>query len=87
MLKELKENLKITEDDEDTILEGYLNSSKEYLNYIAGIDIDFESSSFAKGLLIERCRYQYNNAVEYFEINFKLDLMQLQIMFLGEVNV
>ncbi|MGG5463491.1 head-tail connector protein [Clostridium sp. B9] len=87
MLEELKENLQISGNDEDNILEGYLNSSREYLNYIAGVDIDFKSSSFAKELLLERCRYQYNNAVEYFEINFKVDLMKLQLMFLGDVDV
>ncbi|CEQ19664.1 hypothetical protein [Paraclostridium sordellii] len=82
MLDELKQNLQITWDDEEIKqkLERSLSSGKEYLNYIAGVEIDFDNSPFAKNLLLEYGRYFYNNAVEYFETNFQKELTHLQIM-------
>ena len=82
MLDELKQNLQITWDDEETNkkLERSISSGKEYLNYIAGAKIDFDNSPFAKNLLLEYGRYSYNNAVEYFETNFQKELTHLQIM-------
>ncbi|CEN86379.1 hypothetical protein [Paraclostridium sordellii] len=82
MLDELKQNLQITWDDEEIKqkLERSLSSGKEYLNYIAGVEIDFDNSTFAKNLLLEYGRYSYNNAVEYFETNFQKELTHLQIM-------
>lgn len=82
MLDELKQNLQITWDDEETNkkLERSLSSGKEYLNYIAGVEIDFDNSPFAENLLLEYGRYSYNNAVEYFETNFQKELTHLQIM-------
>lgn len=88
MIEELKQRLQITWDDENTAknLERSLASSKEYLEYIAGTNIDFDNSPFCKSLLLERCRYDYNNAIEYFEINFQKELTQLQIMSVGAKN-
>ncbi|MGL5869183.1 hypothetical protein [Clostridium chrysemydis] len=87
MLKELKEYLNITWDDFDSKLQNSIDASIEYLNYVSGTTLDFESSSFNKSLLFNRCRYDYNNALEYFEVNFQRELTQLQIMNSGDKNV
>lgn len=79
MLKELKDKLKVTWNDEDGDLQRILESGKEYLDGIAGTSLNFETSSFNKELLFEYCRYSYNNAIEYFEENFQRQLIQLQI--------
>lgn len=87
MLKELKERLGITWDDKDSELIRSIEAGKEYLEGIAGTTLDFESSSFNKLLLFEYCRYNYNNAIEYFEGNFNSQLVQLQIRSLVKKDV
>lgn len=79
MLEELKKRLKISWNDEDDNLQRSIEAGKEYLESIAGTTLDFVGSSFNMALLFEYCRYDYNNAVEYFEINFSKQLIQLQI--------
>lgn len=79
MLEELKKRLKITWNDEDLEISRSINAGKEYLENIAGTTLDFEGSSFNMALLFEYCRYDYNNAIEYFEMNFQRQLTQLQI--------
>lgn len=80
MLKELKDYLKITWDDEDSKLDRILQSGMEYLqDDIAGCELDFNSNQSNKDLLLDYCRYSYNNASEYFEENFKGKLLRLQL--------
>lgn len=42
-----------------------------------GTTIDFEKDAEAKGLLVDFCRYAYNNATEYFTANFREPIQQL----------
>lgn len=79
MLEDLKEHLKITWDDEDKKLNKLIQRGKDYLNDLAGVELDFESETSVKSLLLDYCRYSYNNATEYFEENFKRDLLRLQL--------
>ncbi|OPX47905.1 head-tail connector protein [Clostridium thermobutyricum] len=86
ILEDLKLKLNITWEDQDELLNHIINSSKEYLNYIAGRSIDY-TMPFNKSILLECCRYDYNNARELFEINFNRELIALQIKNLvTEVN-
>jgi hypothetical protein len=71
---ELKQNLRITWDDEDTNLEMILKRSEAYLNEITGASFDFQTELRAKDLLLERCRYVYNNVSDEFEKNFRTEL-------------
>ncbi|WP_170272339.1 head-tail connector protein, partial [Clostridium tarantellae] len=48
MLKELKEYLNITFEDKDSILNGFLESGKIYLNNIAGVSLEFNTNSYNK---------------------------------------
>ncbi|CUP72870.1 MULTISPECIES: phage gp6-like head-tail connector protein [Clostridium] len=86
MLEELKKRLKITWNDEDDNFKRSLEAGKEYLEHIAGTTLDFEGSSFNMALLFEYCRYDYNNAIEYFEMNFQRQLTQLQIQSVVQEN-
>ncbi|NEZ47966.1 hypothetical protein FDF74_12315 [Clostridium niameyense] len=77
MLKELKQYLR--EDDNEDILKNLLENGKQYLNKLAGVELDYESNILAKTLLLDYCRYRYNNAIEYFLENFKEDILRLQL--------
>ena len=79
-LEELKDYHKITWDEKDHQLKRIINRSKDYLsNDIAGISLDFEADTSNKQLLLDCCRYIYNNAFEYFKVNFRSELLRLQL--------
>ncbi|WP_330386634.1 head-tail connector protein [Tindallia californiensis] len=78
-MEEVKEVLKITWDDEDVMLQRMIDQAKAYLQDLAGIELDFETASLEKGLLLDRCRYVYNNATEYFEENFQREILRMQL--------
>lgn len=77
MLEELKQYLR--EDDNEDILKNILKNGQDYLNKIAGIELDYSNNILAKTLLLDYCRYSYNNASEYFLENFKEDILRLQL--------
>lgn len=77
LLDKLKDKLRILDNDEDLILEDILERGKENLNHLVGIELDFDRPSLAQTLLLEQCRYEYNNALEYFEENFYKELNRL----------
>ncbi|MCD3217834.1 hypothetical protein G8S55_11460 [Clostridium botulinum C] len=77
MIEELKEYLR--EDDNEDILKRLLENGKQYLNKLAGIELEYSNNILAKTLLLDYCRYRYNNATEYFLENFKDDILRLQL--------
>lgn len=77
MLDELKNRLRITWDNEDEYLSKIIDRSKSYLEDLTGATFDFESNLWERDLLLERCRYVYNNATDEFEKNFKHELKRL----------
>lgn len=79
MLQEVKEYLKITWEDEDNYIQGIINRGKDYLNNLTGTELDFEVEGQPKALLLDYCRYTYNNALEYFEGNFHKEIIRLQL--------
>lgn len=79
MLQEVKEYLKITWDDEDDSLLSMISRGKNYLQDITGTELDFEVEGQPKALLLDYCRYAYNNALEYFETNFSREILRLQL--------
>jgi hypothetical protein len=76
ILVELKDNLDITWDDESTNrkLEKHIARSVAYLQELSGTSLDFVVNSRARDLLLERCRYLYNNVSDEFERNFESEL-------------
>lgn len=79
LLLEVKEYLKITWDDEDQSLLKMIERSKAYLNNLIGVELDYTVDDDPKSLLLDRCRYVYNNASEYFEENFREEILRLQL--------
>ena len=80
MLNAVKVYLKITWDDEDAALQSTIERGKAYLNDLTGVELDFDSDGPARALLLDYCRYVYNNASEYFEENFREEILRLQLM-------
>lgn len=79
MLDTVKAVLKITWNDEDVTLQGMISRGMAYLNDLVGTDLNYTEEGQPKALLLEYCRYAYNNALEYFGVNFKEDLLRLQL--------
>lgn len=79
MLEELKDYLKITWDNENDYLQNIITRGKNYLNDSTGVKLDFEEEGQHKTLLLDYCRYYYNNAIEYFKENFAQEILQLQL--------
>jgi hypothetical protein len=79
LLEELKDYLKITWETEDTYLQNTISRGKEYLQDLTGTKLEFEIEGQAKSLLLDYCRYYYNNAIEYYEENFQQELLRLQL--------
>jgi hypothetical protein len=80
VLQAVKDYLKITWDDEDNSLQGIIERGMIYLNRLMGVELDYEVDDEPKRLLLEYCRYVYNNAGEYFEENFRQEILRLQLM-------
>lgn len=78
MLEELKNYLKITWNNEDNYLQSIISRGKEYLKDLTGTEISFDKEGPAKSLLLDYCRFYYNNATEYFEDAFQKQIVRLQ---------
>ncbi|MCC2472103.1 hypothetical protein LKL98_13805 [Bacillus pacificus] len=88
LLNELKDLLKITWNDEDTQLNKILLRGKAYLLGLTNASFDFSNEEWPKELLLERCRYVYNNAGDEFEKNYRDELSRLILhVALGKVGV
>ena len=79
LLELVKEELRITWDDEDQKLVGMIERNKASLDKLVGIELDYETPGLAQTLLLNRCRYDYNHALEYFERNFAQEILFLQL--------
>ncbi|MEY9975300.1 phage head-tail connector protein [Lysinibacillus sp. RC79] len=77
LLKELKGRLRITWDDEDPELERIINRAKSYFEKLTSKTFSFGLDTWETELLLERCRYVYNNAADEFEKNFADELKRL----------
>ena len=79
MLQTVKDYLKVTWNDEDSHIQGIIDRGQAYLNDLTGAELDYETDGQPKALLLDYCRYVYNNASEYFEENFARELLRLQL--------
>lgn len=77
LLTELKSRLRITWDDENKELERIINRGKSYFVKLTGKAFSFSLDAWETELLLERCRYVYNNAADEFEVNFRDELRRL----------
>lgn len=79
MLEKLKGRLRILDEDEDPLLLGIISQGKSELDEMMGVDLDYEVEGPEQSLLLEYCRYAYNNALEFFEDNFHKQIVRLQL--------
>lgn len=86
MLEEVKQYLAITWDEEvtDFNVQNSIEEGKSYLEEIVGSSINFEIDKSARGLLKDYCRYVRNYSLEYFETNFRSNLIRLQFKYVNE---
>ncbi|WP_420490346.1 phage head-tail connector protein [Neobacillus niacini] len=88
LLADLKARLRITWVEEDTDLTKNISRAKAYLSNLTGASFDFSKDEWPKEILLERCRYVYNNAADEFEVNFQSELARLILQVaLGKVGV
>jgi hypothetical protein len=88
LLSDLKERLRITWNEEDEHLKKLIQRSEAYLSKLTNASFDFSKEEWPKEILLERCRYVYNNATDEFEINFHHELSRLILsVAIGKVGV
>lgn len=87
MLQELKNYLKITWNHEDGNLESFIARGKNNLEELTGTKLNFEEEGQPKSLLLDYCRYAYNNSLEYFEDNFSKEILRMQLKEAVKANV
>lgn len=80
LLDTLKLYLDITWNDQHTNdkLSGILARAQTKICAYAGTDVEFSDDSEELQLLLDLCRYIYNNASEDFEANYLPDLLMLR---------
>lgn len=77
LLDDVKEALAITWDEEDNHIVKLIGSSVYYINDLVGAELDLTVNLTARELVINRIRYEYNNALDQFEDNFEKPLSRL----------
>lgn len=80
MLERIKRELRILGDDENDIVQDLIEDGKANINSIVGQELDYETNGLARKLLRNHCRYDYNNAIEFFASNFQSDIIRLQLL-------
>lgn len=77
LLAEVKSNLFVTWDDDDSQIKIIIMKSAQYLqskvSQVLSVEVFFEYD-IEHTLLIERCRYDWNNALDEFEKNFAREI-------------
>ena len=80
LLQELKDNLNITWDEEETNrkLNSILKDAKETLDYKLGATIDYSVPGIEHNLFLNYCMYVYNNCSNEFDYNYLNELYQVR---------
>lgn len=83
VLAQFKARNRISHDSEDNSLKAMLGQSYDAISTTYG---DFDITENARGceLVFERTRYALNDSLEYFNDNFREDLMNLSFEIAGE---
>jgi len=77
LIEEFKERMHVSHNEDDNI-KRLLSFSIAYVKSKIG-EFEIEENERAKELVLERTRYAYNDAVEYFEDNFLSEILSLSI--------
>ena len=81
LLEAVKNYLDITWDDPegDIKLSGIIARGMQYLNKVAGAELDYMEEDKPRELLFDYCRYVRSNALDEFQTNYLHELLSLQI--------
>lgn len=81
LLTAVRNYLGITWEDTagDEKLSGIISRGMKYLNKVAGAELDYMVEDKPRELLFDYCRYVRSNALEQFQINYRHELLSLQI--------
>lgn len=79
LLEDVKADLDITWDTEDETIKKIIGRSMKKLTSLTGTIMNFDEEGEPKTLLLNCCRYDYNKALEYFETNFRSEILRLQL--------
>ncbi|MEN3132930.1 hypothetical protein ABDI49_19760 [Bacillus cereus] len=77
LLEEIKHALAITWDEENREINRLAERSIYAINDLVGTEVDIETHLAAREMVIQRVRYDYNNALDEFETNYKRQLSRL----------
>ncbi|MBJ7955840.1 hypothetical protein [Bacillus cereus] len=77
LLDDVKHALAITWTEEDNNIIKLIDRSVYYINDLVGAELDLTVNLVARELVINRIRYEYNNALDQFESNFFQPLSRL----------
>ncbi|MCC2432842.1 hypothetical protein PDQ74_16155 [Bacillus cereus group sp. Bc005] len=77
LLDDVKHALAITWTEEDNNIVKLIDRSVFYINDLVGTELDLTVNLVARELVINRIRYEYNNALDQFETNFARPLSRL----------
>lgn len=81
LLTDVKLHLNITWNEEDENIQKLIERAISYFKSIVGKDVDFIEDGQNRQLLLDRCRYVRNHAVEEFEENFGSEIRNLQFRY------
>ncbi|MFJ8453321.1 hypothetical protein [Bacillus paramycoides] len=79
LLEDVKHALAITWIEEDNNIVKLIDRSVYYINDLVGAELDLTVNLVARELVINRIRYEYNNALDQFESNFFQPLSRLTL--------
>ena len=80
MFDKVRDYLRVTWIEDDQVITDLIARGEKKLEELAGAELDFETEGLARSLLFDYVRYAYNNASEYWEENFRAEILRLQLM-------
>ena len=88
LLEDIESYLDFTWEDEakEKRIIGYIESSMEYLNEVAGAELNFETDQLARDLLFNRVLYMDSKALDDFGKNYFGLVKELQIKHLPSTD-
>ena len=78
LLQEFKDRMHFTHNSEDSNLQKLLSFSISAITRRVGA-FDINENEGARELVLERTRYAYNDALEYFDKNFESEILSVQL--------
>ena len=63
-----------------------LERARSYITNIAGTSVDFETDLLARQMVIAYCRYANSHCENLFPLNYRGDLLELNLKYAGDVD-